>query len=159
MENMERFSSKMREINWTCVLQNSDVQNAYTMFYNEFCDVYNTCFPMKIFKQGYRTRKPWLSEGMKKSIKTKNKLYKQYKKTGSIEHESVYKQYRNNLNKLLTAAERSHYETLFNETKDNLKKSWRILKQVINKKKYTSSCSNFWSIKKLQQIKINCKRF
>ena len=143
MENMEHFSSKMREMNWTCVLQNNDVQNAYTMFYNEFSDVYNTCFPMKIFKQGYRTRKPWLSEGMKKSIKTKNKLYKQYKKTGSIEHESVYKQYRNNLNKLLTAAERSHYETLFNETKDNLKKSWRILKQLINKKKDTSSCSKF----------------
>ena len=143
MENMEHFSSKMREMNWTCVLQNNDVQNAYNMFYNEFSDVYNTCFPMKTFKQGYRTRKPWLSEGMKKSIKTKNKLYKQYKKTGSIEHESVYKQYRNNLNKLLTAAERSHYETLFNETKDNLKKSWRILKQVINKKKDTSSCSKF----------------
>ena len=44
---------------------------------------------------------------------------------------------------MLTAAERSHYETLFNETKDNLKKSWRILKQVINKKKDTSSCSKF----------------
>ena len=86
----KRFSSKMREMNWTCVLQNNDVQNVYTMFYNEFCDVYNTCFPMKIFKQGYRTRKPWLSERMKKSIKTKNKLYKQYKKTGSIEHESVF---------------------------------------------------------------------
>ena len=84
MENMERFSSKMREINWTCMLQNSDVQNAYTMFYNEFCDVYNTCFPMKIFKQGYRTRKLWLSEGMKKSIKTKNKLYKQYKRLGVL---------------------------------------------------------------------------
>ena len=58
---------------------------------------------------------------MKKSIKTKNRLYKQYEKTGNVEHESVHKQYRNNLNKLLTAAERSHYETLFNMTKDNLK--------------------------------------
>ena len=27
MGNMKRFSSKMREMNWTCVLQNSDVQN------------------------------------------------------------------------------------------------------------------------------------
>ena len=42
---------------------------------------------------------------------------------------------------MLTAAERSHYETPFNETKDNLKKSWLILKQVINKKRDTSSCS------------------
>ena len=67
---------------------------------------------MKFFKQGYRTRKPRLSEGMKNSIKTKNELYRQCKKTGNVEHESVYKQYRNNLNKLLIEAERSHYETL-----------------------------------------------
>ena len=77
------------------------------------------------------------------SIKTKNKLYRQCKKTGNVEHESVYKQYRNNLNKLLIEAERSHYQTLFNENKSHLKKSWRILKQVINKKKDTSSCSKF----------------
>ena len=141
--NMERFSSKMSEIHWDGVLHTSNVQNAYTMFYNEFCDVYNTCFPVKVFKQGYRTRKPWLSEGMKKSIKVKNSLYRQYRKTGNVEHESVYKQYRNNLNKLLIAAERSHYETLFDENKDNLKKSWCILKQVINKKKDTSLCSKF----------------
>ena len=143
MANMERFSTAMREKDWDGVLQNGNAQSAYTVFYNEFCDVYNKCFPIKMFKQGYRTRKPWLSEGMKNSIKTKNKLYRQCKKTGNIEHESVYKQYRNNLNKLLIEAERSHYETLFNENKSNLKKSWRILKQVINKKKDTSSCSKF----------------
>ena len=143
MSNMERFSSTMREMNWDNVLHNSNVQDVYTMFYNEFCVIYNTCFPMKVFKHGYQTRKPWLSDGMKKSIKTKNKLYRRYKKTGNAEHESIYKQYRNNLNKLLITAEKSHYETLFNDNKENLKKSWRILKQVINKGKDSSSCSKF----------------
>ena len=37
MLNMERFSSTMREMNWDNVLHNSNVQDAYTMFYNEFC--------------------------------------------------------------------------------------------------------------------------
>ena len=66
---MERFTPKMSEINWNDVLHISNVRNAYTMFYNELCDVYTTCFLMKVFKQGYRTRKLWLSEGMKKSRK------------------------------------------------------------------------------------------
>ena len=39
---MERFSPKMSGIHWDGVLHTSNVQNAYTMFYNEFCDVYNT---------------------------------------------------------------------------------------------------------------------
>ena len=72
MTNLERFSSTMSEKNWNTVLHNDDAQNAYTAFYNEFIDVYNNCFPFKVFKRGYRTRKPWLSDGMKSSIKTKN---------------------------------------------------------------------------------------
>ena len=58
----------MNEENWISVLHSHDAQNAYTAFYNEFSEVYNTCFPVKIRKRGYRTRKPWLSAGMKTSI-------------------------------------------------------------------------------------------
>ena len=72
---------------------------------------------------------------MKNSIKNKNKLYKQYKNTGNIEHELQYKQYRNKLNKLLFEAENEHYETLLNENKSNLKKSWHILKEQRDKQK------------------------
>ena len=76
---------------------------------------------MKVFDKCHQTRNPWLSEGLKKSIKVQNKRYRQYKKTGHVEHESVYKQYRNNLNKLLIAAERNHYDTLFIKIKMILK--------------------------------------
>ena len=58
---------------------------------------------------------------MKKSMITKNKLYRRYKKTGNAEPESIYKQYRNNLNKLLITAEKRHYEILLNDYKHNLK--------------------------------------
>ena len=63
MTNMERFSSTMSEKNWNDVLHNDDAQNAHTAFFNEFFDVF------EVFKRGYRTRKPWLSDGMKTSIK------------------------------------------------------------------------------------------
>ena len=104
---------------------------------------YDACFPIKMFKEGYRTRKPWLSEEMKRSIKVKNKLYMHYKKSGNREDEMVYKKYRNNLNKILIEAERKHYESLLNENKSNLKKSWCILKEVSNKKKASNTCSRF----------------
>ena len=92
MTNMERFSSKINEKNWNSVLHSNDAQNAYTEFHNAFSDVYNTCFPVKVFKRGYRNRKPWLSDGMKTSIETKNKLYRRHKHTGNAEHEMLYKQ-------------------------------------------------------------------
>ena len=143
MTNMERFSLTMSEKNWNTVLHNDDAHNAYTAFYNEFIDVYNNSNPVEVFKRGYRTRKPWLSDGMKTSIKTKNKIYRRYQNTRNPEHELQSKQYRNKLNKLLFEAEKDHYEKLLNENRNNLRKSWRILKDVINKKKVTSSCSKF----------------
>ena len=107
--------------------------------------MYDACFPIKMLKEGYRTRKPWLSEEMKRSIKVKNKQYKimHYKKSGNREDEMVYKKYRNTLNKILVEAERKHYESLLNENKSKLKKSWCILKEVINKKKASNTCSRF----------------
>ena len=131
--NMERFTSAMSEKNWNTVLNDNDPQNAYTTFHSEFSEMYDACFPIKMFKEGYRTRKPWLSEEMKRSIKVKNKLYMHYKKSGNREDEMVYKKYRNTLNKILVEAERKHYESLLNEDKSNLQKSWCIVKEVINK--------------------------
>ena len=141
--NMERFVSTMESKDWEHVMSESDAQRAYSMFYNDFNEAYNICFPMKTYKYGYRTRKPWLSEGMKQSIKIKNKLYRKSKKSANPEHELQYKRYRNKLNKLLLDAERTHYNDLLNENKNNMKKSWRILKEIINKKKDSKSCSRF----------------
>ena len=38
------------------------------------------------------------------------------------------------MNGLLRKSEREHYATLFEENKHNLKKSWSLLKEIINKK-------------------------
>ena len=51
----------------------------------------------------------------------------------------VFKKYRNKLNKILIEVERRHYESLLNENKSDLKKSWCILNQVINKKKASNT--------------------
>ena len=72
-----------------------------------------------------------MSEGLKRSIKSKNKLFNRKQKTKRLEHEKIYKKYRNKLNKRLE------------ENKCNLKGSWRVLKDIIHKKKDVSSCSHF----------------
>ena len=51
--------------------------------------------------------------------------------------------YRNKLNKIISDSERAHYEKLLNDNKDNHKKSWQILKDVVNKRKSNNSCSRF----------------
>ena len=141
--NIMNFASALSCHNWDHVMEINDPQSSYSMFMKDYIDIYNSNFPMKQIKIGYKTRKTWLSEGMKNSIKMKNRLYRRHKRTGCPEHEDTYKRYRNKLNGILLAAEKDYYENLIEKHKNNLKKSWNILKDVINRKKSTSSCSRF----------------
>ena len=141
--NIDTFSRALESNDWSKVLTSEDPQEAYTCFHNIFTDIYNKCFPLRTFRDGYKNRKPWLTEGLKQSIKIKNRMYKRHKKTQNREHEEEYKKYKNKLNNLLTKAERDHYQSLLENNQNNMKKSWKILKEVINKKKTTSSCSRF----------------
>ena len=76
------------------------------MFHNIFLEIYNSSFPVKL-KPHYKTRKPWLTNGMKCSIKHKNKLYAHYKKYPSQSNKKLYEEYRNMLIRLLRRTERT----------------------------------------------------
>ena len=56
---------------------------------------------------------------------------------------SKYKSYRNRLSYLIRAAERQYYQDQISKHKSNLKKSWQIIKTIINKSKYRPSASEF----------------
>ena len=142
-ENIAKFMSMLSDKSWFDVMNCNDAQVSYTRFHEELREVYDACFPFKIFKEGYNTRKPWLSEGMKEQIRIKNKLFKMWKRSGNSDLESLYKRFRNKLNRSLKAAEKEHYAKLFEENKKNLKKSWKILKEIIGKAKSSNLCTRF----------------
>ena len=142
-ENTSKFIDALNSQDWTNILSCSDAQKAYASFHVELSRLYNACFPIKYIKQGYKNRKPWLNKALKKSIKIKNCLFKRYKKYENIELGKKYREYRNTLNGLLRFAEKDHYATLLDMNKSNLRNSWRILKEVINKKKRSTVSSKF----------------
>ena len=65
----------------------------------------------------------------------KNKLYKKYLKIKSSYNECKYKTYRNHLTRVLKCAEKKHYADLVEAIKSNLKKTWNILEEIVDKKK------------------------
>ena len=58
---------------------------------------------------------------------------------------AFYKTYRNRLNHILRSAERKYYQDLLIRHKSNMKKSWNVIKMVINKRKYRQCCTKFVS--------------
>ena len=137
-KNIADFSEKMRLTNWQTVLNTIEPQLAYSSFQNIFMQCYESCFPIKRMKSVYKSRKPWLSNGLIKSIKTKNQLYVKYLRRPTLTNHSLYKQFRNKLNILMRKVEREYYDKELLIHKNNLRKSWEIIKEVIKKKKKKS---------------------
>lgn len=138
---IEKFNNLIAEVDWNDVMSSDDTKNAYSLFHRKFSCLYDECFPLRYVKLGYKDRKPWLSEGLKTSIKHKNKLFMKKNKNPDLEDE--YKSFRNVLNKLLHKAERNYYRSLLFKCRNNMKKSWKVLKDVINHKKKSASSSRF----------------
>ena len=63
------------------------------------------------------------------------KLYYVYKKTQSVKNELAYKNHKTTLSKLMTRAEKQHYHDLLIKHKDNIRKSWSVIKTIIQKNK------------------------
>ena len=80
-------------------------------------------------------KKPWITKGLLKSINTKCKLYKAYLKNPCNFNNDRYTKYKNKLNHLLKISKRNYYDYKINEAKGNLKATWKILNEIINKRK------------------------
>ena len=63
----------------------------------------------------------------------KNKLYYKFRKINSVYNEISYKSYKQVLQRTLLAAEKQYYHKLLIMNKDNMKKSWGVIKNIINR--------------------------
>ena len=58
-------------------------------------------------------------------------------------NETMYITHRNNVKHAIMAAEKEHYANLFDANRSNMKKTWNLLKGIINKKKQTKVQTRF----------------
>jgi hypothetical protein len=134
--NIDKFHENLRNIVWSDIPGYNDPQYAYSVFLDKFTNTYNSCFPLKKIKiSKHKSRKPWVSKGLLKSIKRKNKLYRKYMNQPCNSNENNYKTFKNKLNHLLRIAKRMYYEKQLERVKTNTKNTWKILNEVINRKK------------------------
>lgn len=133
--NLDNFINAISVVNWDSLIHKENSRESFTSFYQKFRKTYDNCFPIKHYKSKYNSRKPWLTFGLRKSIKIKNKLYVIFRKEPTTCNEVIYKNYKRYLRKLLRKTEREYLHQQLTDNKNNLRKSWQIIKNVINKRK------------------------
>ena len=66
------FVENIQNTDWSVLNSHRDCQTYFEKFYALFKTIYDGSFPLTRVKMRYRNRLPWVTEGLKKSIKNKN---------------------------------------------------------------------------------------
>ena len=133
LDNLTAFKNALSMKDWSDLYSITDPQAASTFFHNDMNMLLNSCLPLKKVTLKLNRRSPWITNGLRKSINKKNRLYKD--SNSSVEKKQTYITYRNRLTHLLRIAKKEYYNTLLLNYKNDLKKSWQVLNDIINKRK------------------------
>ena len=109
----------------------------------------------------YTSYKPWITRALLKSIKRKNTLYKRFLNNPSPRNEHQYKCFKNKLNHSLRIAKRLYYEKKIEEAKSNVKITWKLLNEVLNKSHFKQKLPHTFHFKNqtLDDPKLIAERF
>ena len=102
---------------------------------------YTECLPLKKVKiTKYNTKQsPWITQGLIKSIKTKDMLYKQLKRTKATNtsyttKEKKLKKYKSTLTHLIRKTKQDYYKSQFTKYTHDCKNTWKLLNEVAGRK-------------------------
>ena len=93
--------------------------------------------------------KPWITTGLKESIKQKHLLYQKFIFDSSEENKVAYKIFKNKLRLVIRKAEAECYKNVFNSK--SMKEMWKQLDNLLNTKKKNKGSS-------ISKIIINSKK-
>ena len=135
----------LENINWSSNLETdlfSNPDGNYKKFVNIITDLKNHYFPTKIvrFKRHRHKNNEWITNGILASIKQKDSLYKRlltFPKTNPsyFSIKAHFRRYENMLKSLIKQTKKDFLENQFNKFKNDMKNTWRTIKDILNKNK------------------------
>ena len=132
---LDEFQKNLGEETWNTVYECNDVNEAYSRFVTLFTTICDRHAPLVEKSKGKQVHKPWLTKAIKKSIKTKHKMYSKLVKSGfNSELHAKYKKFRNMLTSQLRIARKHYYGELFKKFEGNTAKTWNTINEVLGSK-------------------------
>jgi hypothetical protein len=119
---------------WQVFSGNTNTNDMFDSFHKTVTEIVDAHIPIKqMSKRQLKCQsKPWITPAIKTSIKKKNDLYKTFLKTKSQYYHLKFKTYRNKINHLLKISKRKYYNDYFCKNNNNMKKTWKGIKQIIS---------------------------
>ena len=94
-ETVEKFNQKLNEIDWNEVKSCEHSSESYEILIAKFISIYDDFFPKKKIKvKSKDIQSPWITAGIKKSSKRKQRLYEKFLKCRSERNKDECKNYK-----------------------------------------------------------------
>ena len=124
----DSFNDDLSNEDWNALLNKKpfDDNNLFSSFYHKFNKLINKHAPMKTIsnRKAKQLSKPWITKGIRISIKVKNNLYA----SGDTAN---YKIYRNKIFTLTRLSKQECYSKFVNDNLTNMKKTWEGINNVL----------------------------
>ena len=133
------FIEQASAVNWDEFEIEEDNKTYYQNLLNKIQDTVNKAYPIKLSKPSKVKISPtWFSGGLVEASKKKEKFYMRYRKKPSAINELQYKNYRSVYQCIHRKAKADYYNNKFEKYAQNIKETWRVLKEPIGLYKKSS---------------------
>ena len=105
----EAFQTNLLNANWNSVMTSDNVIDAWSNFKTLFLSIVNNMSPIKEVRMKQRTEL-WIPNGIKKSIKERDKAFRDFKKHKTEETFSIFKELQNKTQNLILNAKRNYFK-------------------------------------------------
>ena len=149
------FKKRLKNVDWSHDDSCTNVNEKYDTFFEKFYDVYDACFPLQTVcdKKMPQLKRPWITKGILKSIRHKNKMYKISLKAPSSQNKLNYKNYKNKLTSIIRYSKYKHYNDIFSSVQGDIKKTWSHINSLLGNKKRNAFPKNMY----LDNMKLSSK--
>lgn len=121
----------LAEINWCELLNDNDSNNATNIFLQTIKETMIKYTTIVKIPRSKRTLKPWVTPGLIRCMKNRDRLHKNLKKdSDNIILKITYQRYRNTCNRTLKKLKNAYFRSQINKHKHNLKKQWNSIKNM-----------------------------
>ena len=118
-----------------------DIMDKFLTFDSNIFDCYDNSCPIKSYRLSTkRLDNPWISAELREEISQKHNLYNLYI-SGAVPKE-LYNNFKSYLKKKIENSKKSYFSRKIEETKGDIRKQWKFLNSIINKKTIANTATS-----------------
>lgn len=135
--NYNTLDKLLDNADWSDVFAQQDVSSCVNVFIDRLLNILeNSKEELNTNKYTVKKLKPWITISVCNKIKKRNSLIKKLKNEPTNEClKKQIKEFRNKLNSEIRTLKNKYYNKLFDDKKNNIKETWKLLNEVTGQKK------------------------